>query len=166
MYICTGYAKNSKMTHLILNSSRPYAAWVTASKRDMHMSSLSPTPPPEQVPGCLMSDQLMLPYVHTRPITEIQTVAVLRHPLHPRGDNRRLRLMIYRQPTYIRDGNLLSFVIERNTRITACSLSLLERLIKLGIGPFAAIIVGRREEIEVQPIIGIGEVRPPLRETK
>src|ERR1700730_8034724 len=104
---------------------------------------------------------LMLSNVHIRPITKIQTVTILRHPLCPHRDDSRLSLVIYRQPAYIGDSNLFSFIIKRNTLITTGRLSLLHRLVKLGIVPPSTIIVGRREEIEVQPIIGVGKISSP-----
>ena len=61
---------------------------------------------------------LMLQKIHARPITEVETVGIQGHPMHPGWNNRGQHLMIERKPANVLNSYLFRLVIQRDPRIT------------------------------------------------
>src|SRR5579863_8276614 len=74
--------------------------------------------------------------------------------------------MIDGKPANVLNGYLLRLIVELDTRRAGRLLRLYDRLVKGGIIPFAVVVTCRREQIQVQPVVWVGEVRAPLRKAK
>src|SRR5437016_14503823 len=100
-------------------------------------------------PGTVLAFKLtlMLQKIHARPITEVETVGIQGHPMHPGWNNRGQHLMIERKPANVLNSYLFRLVIQRDPRITCRLIGLHNHFIKPGIAQLATATVRRRDPI-------------------
>src|SRR5437588_11128952 len=108
----------------------------------------------------------MSQYIYVRPVSKEEAIAIEVHSMNPGGNNCGYSLVINWQPTNILNGDLLSLVIQLDASVARGFFSLHNRLIKDGVMPFTAVAASCREQIQGQPVIGVGEVCCQLSEAK